>query len=412
MARALILTRSFRPCPYSASQRVSSFADAFSTKKFDVVVLASTRCIKKYGSPPKKNILIYDFKSPPVFLSISAVIINPILLLHHFLTSIVLILLTRKKFDVVLASVPTGETAIAAFFLAKLFRFPLIIDIRDVYPPSSAEFSYLHLHIPSKINDILTSFFLFLYRNADKVVCAYTKIEQELRKSGVSPKKTFFLPNGADTSIYTPCNTRKRERIRLKYGLSMSKIIFVYTGSLFSYYPIANVIKGANNLLQKRDDFQLLIISYMNYNHLEKMAKEMGIEGNVKFLGPLPVAETAEVISASDVGVVANPGDYFYKDFSGAKIFSYMSCGLPILASGGSGGFIENFIRENRIGFFVGEPYEKNFERGFLDFLRAFDKIEILNMRKNARKIVEKSFDRKKLGLSLTSLIFELMPKR
>jgi len=376
-----------------------------------VIVVTSTRCLDKIKRAPQdRGVLVYNFNCPKLLLSFSNIVINPLIILQYFFVS--LILSAQKKIDVIFASIPTGETAIAGFFLAKLCRFPLIIDIRDVYPPSSAEFSYLRLHVPSKINDVLTSFFLFLYKNADKVVCAYTKIEHDLRRSGLSPKKTFFIPNGADTSIYTPCNAEKREAIRLKYGLSMNKVIFVYTGSLFLYYPIANVIKGANNLLQRRDDFQLLIISYMNYNHLEKMVEEMGIEGNVSFLGPLPVAETAEIISASDVGVVANPGDCFYKDFSGAKIFSYMSCGVPILASGGLGGFVENFLEENRIGFFVGEPYEKNFERGFLDFLRAFEKAEIPNMRKRARKIVVNSFDRKKLGLRLTSLIFDLMSRR
>ncbi len=406
--KVLMLTGGFSPCPQSSSQRFSSFADALLSRGARVIVGTPTRCLDKIKTPLQdKGVLVYDFDCPRLLLSFSNVVINPVILLQYFFLS--LILAAQKKVNVIFASVPNGETAIAGFFIAKLFQFPLIIDIRDVYPPSSVEFSYLYLHVPSRVNDYLTSFFLFLYRNADKVVCAYTKIEHDLRKSGVSPKKTFFIPNGADTSIYTPCNTRKRETIRSKYGLSMNKIIFVYTGALSVFYAVANVIKAANNLLQKRDDFQLLVISYMSYNHLEKMAKRMGIEGNVKFLGPLPVRETAEIISACDVGVVPNPGDYFYKDFSGSKIFSYMSCGLPILVSGGSGGFNENLLRENRIGFFVGDPYEKNFERGFMDFLRAFDKTKITGMRKNARKIVEKSFDRKKLGLKLTSLIFELM---
>jgi len=407
--KVLMLVDPFTPCPQSSSQRLSSFAKSLSLKGFKVTVITGNRCLKKTGSPPltKEDLTVYDLKCPIFLLSASSIIVNPFLILLYFFFSIIILL--KERADVVFASVPNGETAVAGFFVSKIFKIPFVIDMRDLYPfPSAREI--LHVPIPSSMNRFHIRFFQFLYKNSGIIVCVYKCIKRELTTAGVPAEKMFVVTNGADTSIYRPCSSEKRKAIRSKYELPLDKLIFVYAGTLTSYYPTHDVIKGFSKLYQKKKNLQLLIISFKNYDRYKRIAEELELENAVKFMGPLPVVETAEILSACDVGIVSYPGDDFLKGMYGAKIFSYMSCGLPILASGPPGGLIEDLVRGCGTGFFVGKPYENSFARGFSFFLN--NKSDMKIMGENARKLVEERYDRRKLGLKLASLLQELCQRR
>jgi glycosyltransferase involved in cell wall biosynthesis len=403
--KVLLLTDVFSPCPQSASQRVTSFAQVLSSERIEVYVLASTCCLKTMKRVPLgRGITVYDLKSPRVLLSISSVLINPFVCLLYFFASTFLTI--GKKIDVVSASVPNGETAIAGFLLSKLFKIPFIIDVRDRYPPPTEEFPFLDLHIPSLVNEALVMLFQFLYRKSNGILCVSKVHIEELVTAGVQPERIRFLPNGADTTTYKPCSSEARRRIRVKNGLHIEKLIFAYAGSLISYYPVIYAIAGLKKLSRERKNVQLLIISLSAYGAYEKMVEKLGLEDTVRFMGPLSVPVTAEILSACDVGVQIYRGEKFYKGEYGGKIFSYMSCGLPVMASGPRGSVIDKMIQEHRIGVFVGEPNQNNFAEVFSFFVE--NKGRLRSMGENARKTVEEYYDRRKLGLKLVSLVNEL----
>ena len=403
--KVLLLTGVFSPCPQSASQRVTSFAQVLSSEHVEVFVLASTCCLKRMERVPLgRGVTVYDLKSPRVLLSTSSVLINPFVSLLYFFASMFLTI--SKKIDLVLASVPNGETAIAGFLLSKMFKIPFIIDVRDRYPPPAEEFPFLELHVPSLMNEILITLFRILYKKSNGILCVSKAHIKELVVAGVRPERIRFLPNGADITIYKPCSSEARRRIRVKYGLHIEKLIFVYAGSLVSYYPVINAIAGLKELSRERKNVQLLIISHTAYSDHEKIVEKLGLEDAVRFMGPLSVSVTAEILSACDVGVQIYRGEKYFKGEYGGKIFSYMSCGLPVMASGPRGSVIDEMIQEHRIGVFMGEPSQNNFAEGFSFFVE--NKGKLSSMSENARKTVEEYYDRRKLGLKLASLVTQL----
>ena len=82
-----------------------------------------------------------------------------------------------------------------------------------------------------------------------------------------------------------------------------------------------------------------------------------------------------------------------------------MSCGLPVLATGPSDSVIERLIQEHGVGFFVGNPSEKNFAKGFSYFLT--NRHTMKGMRKRSVEIVKKFYDRDALGLKLVDILKE-----
>jgi len=398
----LVLTDSFPPCPYAASQRIGSFVEVMSSSGFEVIVLTLFRCLnKKFIDTLDKAFLIYNFKYPRCLLRVSVVIVNPLLVFLLLFGAIVVA--ATRHLKAILVSVPQGEVAIVGFLISKLFDIPLVTDLRDWYPVPSAELSSHKVPRPRTLNEIIIKLFQAIYKRSQKLVCVDPNIQRKLLASGVSPDKVLVIPNGADTSTYKPCSLEERTEIRLSHGLPNDKVIFVYAGSLAKHYPVIDVIKGAKNLSKERNDFQLLIVSFSGYLSFANYVKEIGLEGVVKFLGPLPVTETAQVIAACDVGIITYGGEKVWQGTYGSKIFAYMSCGLPILASGPSGSVIEKLINEHELGYFVGSPDGESFARGFLHLLKNGSALE--DMGKKAVSVVNKFYDRRVLGLKLVTLL-------
>lgn len=400
----LVLTDTFHPCSRASSQRVLSFAQVLSSKGYSVTVITGNRCLQMKHEALSKGFSVYDMKWPLALLSVSGVIINPLLFLMYFFMSVVIAL--KEEVGVILSSVPNGETAIAGYFLSKLFKIPFVVDMRDLYPPPSTEFPFHYLHIPSKMNKIFIGFFHMLYKHSDRIVCVNTAVEKALKTFGVYSDKTSVVLNGADTSIYQSSNTQKQERIRIKYGLPSDKFVFVYAGSLASLYPMTPAIMGAKEVFSENKNFLLLIISHKSYAPYLELTRKLELADCIKFMGPLPVAETAEILSACNVGIVAHRGEDFCKSVYGSKIFSYMSCGIPVLASGPPLSVLDDLIRKHGIGLFIGRPDQKSFAEGYSYFLN--NKSKLKEMGRNGRKIAKEFFDRKKLGLKLVSLVDDL----
>lgn len=399
--KVIMLTYGFDPCPQSSSQRVSSFAQAMVESGFEVTVITASRCLTRTRSnSPSKIFRVYNLKCPRFIIPLSNLIINPILVLLFCFMAIPLLL--KRKVDVLLASVPYGEVAIAGFFLSKVFRFPLVVDMRDMYPPPS-ELSMVYQRLPRRVNEILTSLFLMVYKTSGKIICVDSYIKGRLKALGIAEEKLFVVPNGADVFIHKPCKPNRREQIRLEYGLPLDSVIFVYAGSLTCYYPVIEAIKGVGTRLPEKDKFQLLIISYSGYAFYRGFTSNVGLKDKVKFIGPLSVSQTARVLSACDVGIVAYGSEDYWKGAYGSKIFSYMSCGLPVLASGPSGSVIDLLINEHQVGFFVGSPSAKSFARGFSFFLKNKNMLD--DMGKNAVKVVRRLYDRRVLGRELVALL-------
>lgn len=399
--KVMMFTYGFDPCPQSASQRVSSFAQAMAQSEFEVTVITASRCLRKKRRHSSSQLFrVYDLKCPRFMISLSNLVINPLLVLLFSFMAI--LLLWRRRANVLLASVPYGEVAIVGFFLSKVLGVPLVIDMRDLYP-SPPELSLDYLRLPRRVSEILTSLFLIVYKNSSKIICVDSYIKEKLEGLGIDPQKIFIVPNGADVSIHKPCKPKHREKIRLKYGLPLDSVIFVYAGSLTRYYPILEAIKGVKTLLPEVGNFQLLIISYSDSTFYRSLTKNVGLEEIVRFTGPLSISETARVISACDVGIVVYGSEDYWEGAYGSKIFSYMACGLPILASGPSGSVINKLINEHQLGCFIGSPNEKSFAKGLSFFLNNRSALD--GMGKRGVRVVRKFYNRKVLGLKLVALL-------
>lgn len=63
------------------------------------------------------------------------------------------------------------------------------------------------------------------------------------------------------------------------------------------------------------------------------LARELGLDGAVKFHAPVPVHEVASIMARADVGVVPKRADSFGNEAYSTKIMEFMALGVPVVVS-------------------------------------------------------------------------------
>lgn len=156
-------------------------------------------------------------------------------------------------------------------------------------------------------------------------IIAYTK---EFFSNRIK-KKVVLVRAGFEKKFFYPIRSQK------KYD-------FGYAGGFKEWDGLEDLVMAAKVLVshQKSTNF-LLIGDGERFEKVKNMIKEFGLENNFKLIGRVPIAEVSSWLAQVKVGVApynvknSKKGGFekfgFY--FSPLKIFEYMGCGLPVLAS-------------------------------------------------------------------------------
>lgn len=143
---------------------------------------------------------------------------------------------------------------------------------------------------------------------------------------------------------------KAKTKTRKELGLPEDKKIIVLQGSGI------NVDRGAEEAVQAMefvDNAVLMIIGSGDViDVLKEMSEQPGIKGKVIFKGKLPYAEMLEYTANSDLGISFDKDTNINYRFSlPNKIFDYIQCGIPVLASRLPE--IEKVIDQHKVGDFI-----------------------------------------------------------
>lgn len=164
-------------------------------------------------------------------------------------------------------------------------------------------------------------------RTADRVITYTPKVLRGL----VPDERIVLTTAGANLEIFKPVDGTS---VREKYGLSGKKVI-VYVGSASSWHGIGILVCAMAFL---PDDYRALIVCQTSED-LAKSAALIGVSDRIFVTGFVKHDEVPAYICAADVAVapyepagLRNTKEFgFY--FSPLKLFEYMACGRPVVAS-------------------------------------------------------------------------------
>jgi glycosyltransferase involved in cell wall biosynthesis len=154
--------------------------------------------------------------------------------------------------------------------------------------------------------------------------------EQLIREGRVTPDKVTVITNGVEWQ-------RFRVQKQTSHGASRNTRRLVFTGNLAHYQGIDLLLKAFHEVVKKRKDVRLVIITDSDFDPYEPVAEAMGIRNRVDII-QANFEKVPEHLEGADV--LLNPR--VQCDGIPQKLLNYMAAGKPIVSFAGSAKIVNN----------------------------------------------------------------------
>ena len=154
-----------------------------------------------------------------------------------------------------------------------------------------------------------------------------TEIERHLE---VDSSKLKLIPEAVDHDLFKPGDADAARAKVASYGVTKPFVLFV--SSLWPYKNCDGLLRAWSHARSALGDRQLVVVGAgrdQEYaDSLPALARELGIEQDVVFVGGIALAETVPFYRAADAFVYASFNETF-----GLPILEAMACGCPVVTS-------------------------------------------------------------------------------
>lgn len=155
-------------------------------------------------------------------------------------------------FDVVIASSPPLFLGLTGVALARRFRIPLALDVRDMWPEVGVRLGAFR---PGSLMlrgwDAMAG---FIYFHAAAIIPVTQGMYEDMRHRGLPAEKLHLIPNGVDLEQVVEGAPDLRQQLGLE-----GKFVALFAG-LMGVMQGVEVIVEAASLLQQRSDIHFLLV--------------------------------------------------------------------------------------------------------------------------------------------------------
>jgi glycosyltransferase involved in cell wall biosynthesis len=222
----------------------------------------------------------------------------------------------KNRFDLVHA---VEESVFIALVLKKIFRLPYVYDLDSSLSRQVAE----KYPLMNPLKPIMGYFERKAIRESLGAVAVCRALEEEVLKCRPGHlvcrlEDITLLPEEEDKEIMSSPRL-------------FQEAVIMYVGNLEKYQGIDLLIEGFQKALPKLGKARLVIIGgrESEIGTYQNRVKQMGLEGEVEFLGPKPVSELAYWLQQASILVSPRLAG----NNTPMKIYSYLDSGRPVLAT-------------------------------------------------------------------------------
>ncbi|HII03046.1 TPA: glycosyltransferase family 4 protein [Methanosarcinaceae archaeon] len=288
------------------------------------------------------------------------------------------------------------STLLVGVIIKILKRKKVVYDMRDYYPTLIAE----NAIFPDRLKPLirvasmwcerfLCMFADFIITVDDVMKFKYKDYNKNIITVSNYPKKSLFI--------------RKEGREKDKKENSV-----VYVGGLIKYKGIFESIKAIEIVRNEIPDVKMVFIGKFNNDGFKEEVtpyiKEQKLEENIVFTGWVPHGETIKYLEKANVGLVLLQPIERYIHAISVKLFEYMACGIPVIASD----FPEMraIVEENNCGITVDPTNIMEISDAIIELLKDPQKEK--KMGENGRRAVEEKYNWENMEKRLFGLYEEL----
>jgi glycosyltransferase involved in cell wall biosynthesis len=225
---------------------------------------------------------------------------------------------------------PLSHIDVFVTLIAPVIKIPrsLVIHMKTMHAFSAAE----------AISPLVRAYRQFSYprstRVADAIILNSESIRAEVEQYlQVDPAKLRLIYEAVDHDTFKPGDAGAARARVASYGVTKPFVLFV--SSLWQYKNCHGLLRAWALARGELGDRQLAIVgagrdeAYVD--ELHALAAELGIAGDVVFVGGIPMEDTVPFYQAADVFVYPSLNETF-----GLPILEAMACGCPVVTSDAS----------------------------------------------------------------------------
>jgi glycosyltransferase involved in cell wall biosynthesis len=235
-------------------------------------------------------------------------------------------------------------------------------------------------------------------RGADRIIAVSHEDQRRMVEiERIDPNRTLFVPNGVP-----PLSPPSGCDVRAELGIEAGAPVIGAVGTLRPQKAHHVLVRAAQLLARERPDVQVLLVGDGSERQtLERLARELGIEDKVRFLGHR--TDVPDVLRALDVAVCSS-------DFEGSPlaVMEYMDAGLPVVAT--TVGGVPDLIEPGVHGLLVPPRDPTALAAAIADLLREPERAAAMAAR--AREHRRAEFDIDVLVRRLEDLYCDLLAER
>jgi len=224
---------------------------------------------------------------------------------------------------------------------------------------------------------------------------------------GIPTNRVKVIPNAVDTDFFSPCpSNEQKNSLRISLNLPIQGLLI---GCVAALRPVKNhdgLLKAFAKAMSEKSDlsskdvYLVLVGEGLLESKLKRLSHALGIEGQVIFLGRRN--DIHKVLQAFDVFVLNSKTEGM-----SYAIIEAMAAGLPIIAT--DVGANSELITYDTEGY----PFPQGDTEALVNYISqmANDRSRLIEMGKNARKKIIKSYSLKKMIFSYKTLYEEVIGK-
>ena len=305
------------------------------------------------------------------------------------------------KHDVLIASSPPLFVGITGYIISRLWRIPLLFEVRDLWPQFAVETGVLTNRQMIRLGYRLERFIYGKARHINVLTPAFRDV---LLSKEVPDEKLTMIPNGADLDLFHPGDRDNDIRRRYHWG---DRFVVIYTGAHGPANGLGQVLDAAKVLLDRTDILFVLVGDGTEKAELESRARRLGLT-NVQFIPAQAKSEMPDFINAADVGLAVLQKIDGFKTVYPNKLFDYMACGRPVIVA--IDGEARNLIERAGAGIYVEPECPTQLRCAVLEL--CSDAKKGLRFGKNGFDFVRNCFSREGLASEFLDLLHVLVRSR
>lgn len=178
----------------------------------------------------------------------------------------------------------------------------------------------------------------FTIEESDGVTTVSRHLKEKTQTNYQIDKDIEVIPNFIDTELYKPSEDKCN---RSKLTPNGEKLL-VHTSNFRVVKRVSDTIRILSLVLKEVDAKLLLIGDGPERSECERLARELGIQNKVMFLGKMEAF--VELLSVADLFLIPSQSESF-----GLAALEAMACGIPVVSS--SVGGLPELVTHNQSGY-------------------------------------------------------------